>query len=49
MKVDKKFSQYSIRSISEEVGFNNVQSFTAAFNKKTGYNPSNYLKNIDKQ
>ncbi|WP_299433847.1 AraC family transcriptional regulator [uncultured Aquimarina sp.] len=49
LKFDKKFRLYSIKSISEEVGFNSVQSFSRAFYKKTGVYPSFFIKNISNQ
>ncbi|MDQ6531239.1 AraC family transcriptional regulator [Flavobacterium sp. LHD-85] len=45
---DKKFRNYSIKAISEEVGFSNSESFSKAFLKKTGYQPSYFIKNSEK-
>lgn len=47
IKNNKKFKQYSITSMANEVGFNNIQSFVKAFYKKNGCNPAEYIKNID--
>ena len=44
---NKKFKQYSITSMANEVGFNNIQSFVKAFYKKNGCNPAEYIKNTD--
>ncbi|WP_066314607.1 helix-turn-helix domain-containing protein [Aquimarina aggregata] len=44
IKNDKKFRQYSIRSMAVEIGFNNIQSFAKAFSKKEGCNPVEYVK-----
>ncbi|WP_281234883.1 helix-turn-helix domain-containing protein [Flavobacterium gelatinilyticum] len=48
LSVDKKFRNYSIKAISEEVGFSNSESFSKAFLKKTGYQPSYFIKNSEK-
>ncbi len=44
---DKKFRSYTIKAIAEEVGFNKAQSFSTAFNKKTGINPSYFIKQLN--
>lgn len=44
---DKKFRNYSIKAIAEEVGFSNSESFSKAFFKKTGYQPSYFIKNSE--
>ncbi len=41
---DKKIRNYSIQAIAKEVGFNSVKSFSSAFYKKTGNQPSYYIK-----
>lgn len=43
---DKKIRVYTIKAIAEEVGFNNAQSFSVAFHKKTGIYPSYFIKKI---
>ncbi|WP_271783267.1 helix-turn-helix domain-containing protein [Aquimarina algiphila] len=43
---DKKFRNYSLESIAKEIGFNNIQSFSSAFYKKIGVQPSFYVKNL---
>ena len=47
LKEDKTFKKYSIKAISEEMGFNNPESFSKAFYKKTGVYPSNFIKEIE--
>lgn len=44
IKTDPIFSLFKISAISAEVGFNNVESFTKAFHKKTGFYPSEFIK-----
>ncbi len=46
---DKKFRSYTIKAISEECGFNTPQSFSVAFNKKTGLFPSYFIKQLNKE
>lgn len=43
---DKRFRSYTIKAISEESGFNNAQSFSVAFHKKTGIYPSYFIKKL---
>ncbi|KFF16957.1 helix-turn-helix domain-containing protein [Flavobacterium hydatis] len=47
LREDKKFRNYSIKAIAEEVGFSNSESFSKAFFKKTGYQPSYFIKNTE--
>ncbi|WP_109302141.1 AraC family transcriptional regulator [Aquimarina sp. AU474] len=47
IKTDKKFRRYSIKSIAQESGFNNIQSFSAAFQKRIHQNPSDYIQKIE--
>ena len=49
LKTDSKFRRYSIKSIAQEIGFNNIQSFSSAFQKRMDQNPSDYIQNIDIQ
>ncbi|PTX60182.1 AraC-like DNA-binding protein [Kordia periserrulae] len=49
LKEDKRFRSYTIKAIAQEVGFNNAQSFSIAFHKKTGINPSYFLKQLENQ
>ena len=46
LKKEPKFRRYSIAAIAEEVGFNNIKSFSRAFLKKTGEHPSEYIKKL---
>ncbi|WP_298509302.1 AraC family transcriptional regulator [uncultured Kordia sp.] len=49
LKENKLFRSYTIKAIAQEVGFNNAQSFSIAFHKKTGINPSYFLKQLENQ
>lgn len=46
LKNDYKFRRYAIKYIGEEVGFKSVQSFSRAFYKNTGIQPSYFIKNL---
>ncbi|WP_103864117.1 AraC family transcriptional regulator [Aquimarina sp. I32.4] len=46
IKNNSKIRKYSIKHIAEEVGFNNAESFSKAFYRKTGLYPSFFIKNI---
>jgi len=46
LRDDKKFRKYTIKAISEEVGFSNTESFAKAFYNKTGLQPSYYIKKM---
>jgi YesN/AraC family two-component response regulator len=48
LKTDSSYQKYTIKAISYEMGFNNVQSFTKAFYKSKGINPSFFLKELRK-
>lgn len=47
LKNNKKLRSYTIQAIAEEIGFNKAESFSRAFKKKTGLNPSYFIKNIE--
>jgi AraC-like DNA-binding protein len=47
LRENKRFRSYTIKAIALEVGFNNAQSFSIAFHKKTGINPSYFLKQLE--
>lgn len=49
LKNNSKIQHYTIKGISEEAGFNNSESFTAAFKRATGLNPSYFIKHLKKQ
>jgi AraC-like DNA-binding protein len=46
LKEDKKFRKYSIKSIADEVGFSNSESFAKAFRNTTGFQPSVFINKI---
>ena len=46
---NKKFKQYSVRSMAGEVGFNNIQSFAKAFLKRKGCKPAEFIKRSENQ
>lgn len=46
LKSDSKILNYTIQSIAEEVGFNNAESFSKAFFKKTSLKPSYFIKQL---
>jgi len=43
---DKKYQKYTIRAIAEEIGFSNPESFSRAFQKRTGLKPSYFIKKV---
>ena len=48
LKSDHKFRRYSIKAIGEDVGFSNSESFSKAFYRKTGIQPSLFVKELNK-
>jgi len=46
LKNNKTLQRYTIKSISEEAGFNTAESFATAFKKRTGLKPSYFIRNI---
>ncbi len=40
--------KYTIKAIAQEMGFRNSESFSKAFKKQTGLNPSYYIKELNK-
>jgi AraC-like DNA-binding protein len=48
LKENPLFRKYTIQAIAKEVGFNNTESFSKAFYKKTGIKPSFFVKQLDK-
>jgi len=48
LKTDKIFIKYSIKAIAFDTGFNNSESFSKAFYKKTGIYPSFFIKELEK-
>lgn len=49
LKDDNKFRRYTIKAIAGEAGFSNSESFSKAFNKKTGIYPSLFIKELKKR
>lgn len=47
LKEEEKFRRYTIKAISEEVGFSNSESFAKAFYNKTKLQPSYFIKKIE--
>ncbi len=47
LKEDNKFRKYTIKAISETVGFSNPISFSQAFYKNTGIKPSYFIKELE--
>lgn len=43
---NKTYRKYSIKALSFELGFNNVESFSKAFYKKTGIYPSYFISKL---
>lgn len=48
LKTNPVYKKYTIKAISSEVGFNNVQSFAKAFHNSKGINPSYFIKRLNK-
>lgn len=46
---EPKYRTFTIQAIAEEVGFNKAQSFSTAFQKKTGIYPSDFIKQLEKE
>lgn len=49
LKSDTLFRAYSIKSISEEVGYKSADSFTKHFKKQTSLYPSYYIKKLNQE
>ncbi|WP_298519753.1 AraC family transcriptional regulator [uncultured Kordia sp.] len=49
LKSDSLFRAYSIKSISEEVGYKSADSFTKHFKKQTSLYPSYYIKKLNQE
>ena len=49
LKTNEKMRKYTIAAISEEIGFNNSETFTNAFKKITGTLPSYYIKLLNEE
>jgi AraC-like DNA-binding protein len=46
LKTNKNLRKYTISGIAEEAGFNNGESFSKAFFKRTGIKPSYFIKKL---
>ncbi|WKD85072.1 putative response regulatory protein [Polaribacter huanghezhanensis] len=49
LKTNDIFRKYTIKAIAEEVGFNNSESFSKAFYKINGIQPSYFIKELEKR
>jgi len=49
IKKDSTFRKYDVKAIANEIGFNNTESFSKAFYKKTGIYPSYFIKEMEKK
>ncbi len=49
LKTNDKFRRLPIKGIAFEIGFNNTESFSKAFYRKTGIYPSYFIKEIEKK
>lgn len=49
LKEDEKIRKYTIKAIAEEAGFKNTESFSNAFQLKTGLKPSYYIRQLNKK
>lgn len=47
LKEDSRLRKYTIQALAIEFGFNNAESFSAAFHKKTGIKPTYFLKQLE--
>ncbi len=48
LKTDKTFTNYTIKAIGKEIGFNTSNAFSKAFFKKAGMHPSQYIKELNR-
>jgi AraC-like DNA-binding protein len=49
LKKDQKFQKYTIQAIADEIGFSYPPTFSNAFRKKTGINPSYFIRQLEKE
>lgn len=47
LQENKMLRKYTIQTLALEFGFNNAESFSAAFYKKTGIKPTYFIKELD--
>ena len=48
LQTDRFFRKYAVKSIANEVGFNNPETFSKAFYRFTGLYPSFFIKQLEK-
>lgn len=48
LRTNSTYRKYTIKAISQEVGFNNSESFSKAFYKSKGIKPSYFIKELEK-
>lgn len=48
LQKDSKLRKYTINALATEFGFNNAESFSTAFFRKTGIKPSYFIKELEK-
>ncbi len=49
LRTERKYRHYSIKSLAETVGYNNIQSFTRAFFSRTNVKASFFIKELIKR
>lgn len=47
LQKDNKLQKYTIHALASEFGFNSAESFSAAFQKKTGIKPTYFIKELE--
>ena len=45
---ERKYRNYTIKSLAEEVGYTNASAFTRAFKKYKGNTPSDFIKCLNR-
>jgi AraC-like DNA-binding protein len=46
LQQEKKFRNYTIKSLAEEIGYTNASAFTRAFKIYKGITPSEFIKSL---
>jgi AraC-like DNA-binding protein len=49
LQKNSDLKKYTIQALANEFGFNNAESFSNAFHRKTGLKPSFFIKELEKQ
>jgi len=49
LPTNSKMQNYTIQALAKEIGYNNSESFSSAFYKRTGIKPSFYIKQLKKE